>query len=161
MDKRTKRKKKSISPSNDKVIATTDATYEDFFKGVRLANLGMMNCSAHLDRSAYADIEEPVQRLAAHYKLAYLGEEFFDAIAEFKLTIDGEKQLKDTAPLIIECVFEAHFHVESAASRVFAERFVDGELRLVLWPYFRQFVTDTTARMTINPIVIPFSTKSS
>jgi preprotein translocase subunit SecB len=64
------------------------------------------------------------------------------------------------SPLVIECTFDAHFHVEAHMAEGFAKQFTESDMRLVLWPYFRQYVFDTTARMAIPPVLVPLSTES-
>jgi hypothetical protein len=143
--------------------------YEEFIKGVRLINLGMEHCFSMLERRRYMDIkhEDRTPTLAATYKLQGLGKDFFDAIAAFKLSVDkpvdaenGDSD-EELAPLVIECTFEAHFHFKGPKSKALTEKFVDSELRLIMWPYFRQFVTDTTGRMTIAPLVVPLAIRES
>jgi preprotein translocase subunit SecB len=70
----------------------------------------------------------------------------------------GDKKSSSPPAIAVECTYVAHFHCDGCeVTREFAERFTQSELRLVVWPYFRQFVNDATARMAIQPIVIPFS----
>jgi hypothetical protein len=61
----------------------------------------------------------------------------------------------DKEALRVKATFEGHFHGASPIQREHAERFVSSELRVVVWPYFRQFISDTTARMSVRPIFIP------
>ena len=81
----------------------------------------------------------------------------FDAIGDFKLTVQDPKT--DKAALKIDAQYAAHFQGKKPIDRVLAERFVKSELKLVMWPFFRQFVFDTTGRMAIRPITVPLSTE--
>jgi preprotein translocase subunit SecB len=121
--------------------------------------MGMDSCSARLDRYPYYDLfekQEQVRRISADYKVARAHENCFDAQAIFRLDITDKSGKK--FPLSVECTFRAHFHVkENRVNEDFARRFTETEFRIVVWPYFRQFIADTTARMIVNPIVIPFS----
>ena len=121
--------------------------------------LGMDSCSARLDRYPYYALLEKdgqVRRISAEYEVARSSKDHFDAKAIFRLQVTDKSG--NDSPLSIECSFRAHFHVRGGhVNEGLAKRFVETGFRVVVWPYFRQFVTDTTARMTIQPIVIPFS----
>ena len=85
---------------------------------------------------------------------------FFNASAKLSLIME-DKTSPASPAVIVECIYIAHFHCEGCEiTKDLAERFTQSELRLVVWPYFRQFVTDATSRMAIQPIVIPFSAVS-
>lgn len=152
----------SLIPKTSESLITSPK-YEEFIKSVRLINMGLMHINSALDRSVYGDLS-PRSRtvnMSAKYAATHVGKDFFDAIGIFAVKVDdGKKRKGDDAepPLHIECAFEAHFHAK-VTSKQFVEAFAEGELRLVLWPYFRQLVNDLTGRMAITPLVIPFSTR--
>jgi len=139
-----------------------DGRYEKFLADLRLSTLSLISSSSKLDRPLYFDVyRQPrgaVRDVTATYELTNVADDFFDAMANFRLTIRGRK--KEESVLAIDCAFEAHFHGANPMPRELADRFTTSELRLVVWPYFRQFVWDMTARMSIPPITIPFSTES-
>ena len=94
-----------------------------------------------------------VRKVTAVYKLERVESESFDASATFNLTIqDKEAQLTG---LVIECVFEAHFYGKKPIEKDLAERFTTSELRVIMWPYFRQFVSDMTSRMAMGTVTLP------
>lgn len=150
---RTKRKKYTKSGTKG---------YEEFLRNLKIFGLGLESSASQLDRSAYARLHEQkknrVRNIAATYELVRVEREVFDATAKFKLTVEDKKTKMQ--PLKIECVFQTHFHGKKPVDKQFAERFTRSELRLVVWPYFRQFVSDMTAKMAIPPIIVPLSTES-
>jgi len=62
---------------------------------------------------------------------------------------------KAAPTLVIEALYETHFHCKAPTQREPAERFVASELRLIMWPYFRELVFDLCGKMSIPPITIP------
>ena len=89
------------------------------------------------------------------YKSTQIGLDFFDASGAFIVSIQESEQ---TRPVLhVECEFEAHLHGPEPISKASVERFVDSEFGLILVPYARQFVSATTAQMSIPPLVIPLS----
>jgi hypothetical protein len=91
--------------------------------------------------------------ISTEYKLLDAESGYFDANGRFSIVVSEEK--KSVPALVIECTFETHFHCKSPVVREMAERFTASELRLVLWPYFRELVFDLCGKMSIPPITIP------
>lgn len=148
-----KRKNSSIS---------SNGAYERFIRGLKLIALGLENSAARLERDAYTfarrDRKEPVRRIQADYRVSDIGKGFFDCLASFNLIFEHPES-KDLL-LRVDSVFRCHFHTDSKNSEEMARRFVTAEFKLIIWPYFRQFVTDTTTRMGIAPVTVPFSTQA-
>ena len=138
-------------------INSDDKRYEQFVRDLKLVALGIISSSSQLDRSAYAKIHEgkrnPVRRVAARHKLERVSPDFFEASGAFKLTIQ-DREAKVTG-LVIECVFETHVHGGKPIDKALAKRFTASDLPVIMWPFFRQFVFDMTARMSIPPIMLP------
>lgn len=131
--------------------------YEAFLKQLKLLGLGLDKCSAKLDRHIYFELkaDQTLREIAANYKTSSIGTDFFSAEAFFKLWISNKKT-KGTA-LYIECTFSTLFDCKEKPSKQFVKQFADSELRLLIWPYFRQFVNDLTSRMAIQPVVVPLA----
>ena len=135
--------------------------YEVFLRNLGSVTLGLVNCAGSIDREFYWDLRNKKRRqdeariLSANYKLDRVGANFFDVSADFRVTVQDRKIEK--VALSIECKFEAHIHGEEPISREHADRFTQSELRVVLWPYFRQFVSDTTVRMSVPPLFVPIA----
>jgi preprotein translocase subunit SecB len=113
-----------------------------------------------LDRGLYFAPDRTaknVRTILADYKLGDVRKDYFDVSARFRLTV--EDKAKALTALAIECEFAGHFHCgASELPHEFADRFTQSELRVILWPYFREFVNDITGRMSIPPVLIPLAT---
>lgn len=124
-----------------------------------LIGMGIKESSCRLERSAYADLrrkdsgQSTLREISSRTSLVKQRDGAFDAQISYELRIK-ERNI-DLVPLKIECVFEAHFHGPKTASSGEAKSFVDDYLGIISWPYFRQYVSDVTARMSIAPIVLP------
>lgn len=134
--------------------------YADFLRGIKLIGLALGKCSASLDRGLYFArdrSDKSVRTISVDYKLADVKKDYFDVSAQFRLTV--EDKTKPVVALTIDCEFVGHFHCGTAdVPREFADRFTQSELRLILWPYFREFVSDITSKMSIPPVLIPLGT---
>ena len=141
---------------------STDSGYESFLKGLGSVSLGLESCSARLERSGYWDLQtrrkDSVRILRDEYKLARIHKEYFNVSAEFTLDVRDAKT--SGGVLNVSCVFRGHIHGKAPIDAEHARRFTDSDLRIVVVPYFRHFVSDITARMTIPPLFVPFALES-
>jgi hypothetical protein len=136
--------------------------YTEFLRSLRIAALGLQRASANLDRAGLARLrtrekkkDNEVRKITGTYDLVSAYDDHFDLSASFQFSV-SDRQSGET-PLVIDCTFGAHFHGEKHLNRALAERFAQSEFRFVVWPFFRQFVYDTTARMSIPPLTLPLS----
>jgi hypothetical protein len=144
-------------------LQESDGSYEQFLRGIDLVSVGLKGCSAFLDRSGlhslYSETKRPLRSFKGAYKVTQMGEGFFEASGLFIVTV---RESPDAKPVLsVECEFEAHLHGIEPIAKGFVERFVNSEFQLILVPYARQFVSSTTAQMSIPPLIIPLSTASS
>jgi hypothetical protein len=141
-------------------LKSADSSYDQFLRSVKPVGLGMSNSLSHLDRAAYIRARKlrdgATRSISTEYELRDAAGGYFDAIGKFVLTVTDGKQ--SSPALMIECQYESHFHCTAPVDRVLAERFTKSELRLILWPYFRELVHDMCGKMGIPPLTIPLST---
>ena len=125
---------------------------------IELFAMGIQSCSCRLDRPKYIrmrnrkdDSEE--RQVSAKARLERHGEDHFDGSVTYELLVRDKKGGAD--PLKLECTFEAHFHGPKSIAPDEANRFLQTYFTIISWPYFRQFVSDMTARMSIAPLALP------
>ena len=151
-------------PEKKSSLTSRDQRYALFLKGITLLGFGMQESRTAQDRAAYVKLCEGDRlgkRITTEYRTMEVEKTFFNASAKMSLIMEDKKGSSSSPAITVECTYVAHFHCDGCVvTRQFAERFTQSELRLVVWPYFRQFVNDATARMAIQPIVIPFSAVS-
>jgi preprotein translocase subunit SecB len=145
-----RKKKSEITTLNSK-------SYREFLPTLILVALGLENSSCKLDRGLYARLrreqDRGVRRIDARYEISKFHPDFFDATAHFTVTIEDRKT-KQRA-LAVECSFGSHFHGKKPFAEDFARRFASSEFRFIVWPFFREYIFDLTARMAIPPVTIP------
>ncbi|HEY7160251.1 MAG TPA: hypothetical protein VH815_03285 [Acidobacteriota bacterium] len=146
--------KKSHTRTNKKV------DYQNFLKHLSLVDLGLIESSSKFLPDDYMKLrseksERATISIGAEYDLKEAKERYFEVVAKFKLNIVGTKT--KTHPVSIECSFLAHFHTKESVVKDLAERFTNIDFKIIAWPYFRQFIHDVTARMSIPPLLIPLS----
>lgn|SRR5574341_186834 len=138
-------------------------TYEKFLPELKLVGLRLIRSSSRIDPLEYRDLvlrekQNAVMSIELAYKLVQARDDSFSTTASLTLKIQEERG--KSVPLLIKCTYDVHFHSSSPVRREFVRRFTDSDLRIVVWPYFRQFVSDLTSRMGIPPVTIPLSTES-
>jgi hypothetical protein len=149
-----------LDPQKHASLEARDKEYETFIQGLQLIDLGLKSCSASLDRRFFFDALNKEKRLMRDYRAGYvvadLGEHHFDFDAVFSVALLDSKGRK---ALNIECTFEVHMHSKLDPAKRFLDRFSENELALIAVPFARQFILDTTARMSVPPIIIPLTTR--
>jgi hypothetical protein len=134
--------------------------YAKFLREIRLVGLAMENCSSIIRREEYfaAITKKTMDRsISSEYQLHEVQKEFFNVRSRF--TLDVKHKVKSLQVLTVKCTFIAHFHsLHGQIPRRFVERFSQSELRLIMWPYFREFVSDMSSKMAIPPLLIPLAT---
>jgi preprotein translocase subunit SecB len=133
------------------------AAYQAFIASLDLYTIGLTEMSCKIQRDEYwKKDEEHVINYKLRSKSVSIEQKHFDVRSTFMLDMTGEKS-KSTV-IRVEASFDLHFHA-SAVSKEFVEKFCESEIRLIVMPYFRELVTDVTARMHIPPLILPLSTK--
>jgi hypothetical protein len=145
---------------NTRLSESPDSGYEKFLRSVEPVGLGLSSSLSRLDREVLIRIRKQrggaTRSISTEYKLTDAADGYFDATGKFVLTVTDGKQ--SSPALVIECKYESHFHCHAPVNKEFAERFTTSELRLVLWPYFRELVHDLCGKMGIPPLTIPIGT---
>src|SRR5207253_1685854 len=62
-----------------------------------------------------------------------------------------------SSSLKVSCVFHGHFHFDGEPKISWIQKFIEEDSWVMFWPYFRQFVSDVTARMSIPPELLPLA----
>jgi preprotein translocase subunit SecB len=120
--------------------------------------IGLDSLNANLDRSkyasAYAEGKKHLKRsVESLYEVTEYSKEHFDVTAALSLRINASGFKNPVLALDIRV--SGHFHPKKNLSREEADEFAGAEAKLVFWPYLRQIVSDTTARMHIGTITLP------
>lgn len=127
---------------------------------VDLFAIGLDSMNANLDRANYAiaygeDNKRITRHIESGYRVSDYSEEHFDITGTLFLRIEANG-FKDPI-LSLDVAVTGHFHPKTKLSRQEAESFALSDARLIIWPYFRQIVSDTTSRMHIGTITLPLS----
>jgi len=139
-------------------------TVEDkqaFLKSIRLVAVRLVSAECKVEHERYFalldDREKSSVSISSEYQLRDLTKKTFIVEGSFRWTATNAK---NETGLSLGCVYQARFHADDAlAHQKLAKEFAHSEMRLILWPYFRQFAFETSARMSIPPITVPLTTE--
>ncbi len=157
VQKNTTNKKKSTATT---AISLSDDVYESFLQGLEIITLALTRSFSDIDRDSFFKgyTKKPTRRLTEDYALLRCGDKAFDCEGRFTLSV-LDPDSKEKSLLFVECKYEVHMHGTPKVNKALAERFAKSELRLILFPYARHFISETTARMSVPPVLIPLATK--
>lgn len=137
---------------------TADSDYTLFLKSVEPIIISLVESSFRVDREQYFNEESKRLSIAWQCVPSKVKHNCFDAHATLVVKL-GSPKPKSKPSVEITAVFEMHFHGAKPINRAFVDRFADSEVRLVIWPYFREYVSSVSGRMHVPPIVLPFGTR--
>jgi preprotein translocase subunit SecB len=144
------------------VSSPTHKPYDTFFRSVRLIAMGLNGSIASVERGEYIRLRREKDggqvKLSSQYHLDEVGPDYFEVKGNFKFSAQNPKSRKAVLEIVAE--YGAHFHAKPPIDRELAEQFTHSDLRIILWPFFRQHVFDITGKMAVAPVTLPLTTDS-
>jgi hypothetical protein len=133
--------------------------YPAFLSSLELYSIALTRSSFRIRRDEYLKVDETSNRYALSSEVLKLGQEHFSMRCALKLRIyKSPGDIK--VPLIaLYAVFDLHFHA-SPITPEFVEQLSQSEIRLIVWPYFREYVSNVSGRMHIPPLILPMKNQS-
>lgn len=129
-------------------------SYTDFLKSLEVGFLALVECKARIDRQ---QLSKSKDGLAVDARAAWkrVDNDAFDVRPE--ITIRAISKNKKDGALEIKAVYLVHLHGKPPINEAHIKRFVEADLRILIWPYFREFIASMSARMHIPPITLPIT----
>lgn len=134
--------------------------YLEFIKSVHLTGLGMDEACFRIDREGFANSfsasEKPSATISGRHEVAHQQPDSLLILGRYEVSVKGKS---GTDVVNITCTCSAMFTLEKEADKACVERFMGNEVHLVFWPYLRHFVSDSTYRMAIYPLILPLTSE--
>lgn len=130
--------------------------YTDFLRSLELSTIALSEAAIKGDREKY--LHEPNHSISMGWtsKPIISGRQHFDVVAE--LMVNVSKPKSQSHFLELKAKYLLHIHCAKEFPPEYVNRFCDSEVRLMVWPYFREYVTSTCGRMHIPPVFLPLAT---
>jgi preprotein translocase subunit SecB len=128
--------------------------YSSFLSSLDPTTIALIHEAFRIDRLKYLESEKDSLNVRVSSKLLSIGDGFFDVRSTLILVIT---KAGDEKPLVrFLATYDIHFHGKEINKRN-VDRFITSELRLIIWPYYRELVNNASGRMHIPPIILPIS----
>jgi preprotein translocase subunit SecB len=132
-------------------------TYAEFIGSLQLNTIYLREAACEIDRDSFWQNQDQKITYDLSASPTKIDDDYFDASATLVVNVVGEKS--KTKLIKISAKYDFHVHTK-LASKEFIEKFCGSEVRLIIWPYFREYVSETSSRMYIPPIILPLSDKA-
>jgi len=140
-----KTEKNSKSPTSD---------YAAFLRSLQLYVISLKESACAVDQKAYWENKNRKLTYKMDAESIGIQESTFDVRTKVEVMMTGGKQKHNV--LRISATFDLHFHA-SSIPKTLVDRFCNSDVRLIVWPYFREYVSDVSSRMYIPPVILPLS----
>ena len=133
----------------------TKSDYIAFLKSLELESIYLTECQASFSRE---NLPKPQGKIPLQGKTEY-GDPIIDKNRfTVRTTIEVSASTNVDKPPIatIRASFIVRFSIQSETiDTVLAKRFAKTNIKIVVWPYFREFVQNISSRFGMPPISIP------
>jgi len=132
--------------------------YSEFLSALELYSIALVRSTFRVNRKEYLTVDDTDVSFKLSSKSQDVKEAHFDVCSTLNLRVISEQSR--TLQLWVSATFELHFH-GAPLDPEFIRRFCDSEIRLIVWPYFREYVGNISARMHVPPFVLPLQGNKS
>lgn len=126
--------------------------YSEYLNKVSLNSINTISFSASIDRKKLKPEIKPSVSVNDKYSLD-IKSNSTKAIINYSLSVTPENS--KTVILSINISFEVLLDHQLNIPKTFWDIYKSATLPLIVWPYFREFVQNTTARMNVPPLTLP------
>jgi len=132
--------------------------YQEFLTRIQPVAVELNSSTVRIDRPKFWGLfsETPAgieHWLDAGYTLDSKTDDTFNVIGRMSVRVGDKK----TPAIAFECEFSVHFNGAKKGDDEFVKVFGGSEVRLILWPYFRELLSASTARMGVPPLFLPLT----
>lgn len=125
--------------------------YNTFVTQIKITNIRLVSAQVKvLDYSYFPSSVEVKWRMRASYEKA---EEQFNVCHRYNVTIADKEtnEAKAKISVVFQVVYSSKIPISDEIFEIFKAR----NLPLNTWPYFREFIHNTTMRMGWSPLIAP------
>lgn len=128
-------------------------SYTSFLRSIEPFFISLTDSSFHGDREQY--FEHQKHELDVDWKTRVVNqwEKSFDVRADVKIRMLAPTSKKDFFTLTASYLL--HVHARAPLDPFHVKKFTDSEVRLIIWPYVREYATSVFGRMHVPPAILP------
>src|SRR3954470_19931770 len=132
---------------------TPEPDYAKFLKSLDLKLISLVESDFRIDRARYFAEKNTELSVEWDSKLARSKPGFFECEASLDVSLKSPKSKLPSFAL--RATFLLHVHAKGHVKPEFLNDFSNSEVRLVVWPYFREYLSSICGRMHVPPLFIP------
>lgn len=108
------------------------------------------------------DVDQPPRKTSVHIQRnneAQIADDKQSFRVRDMLHIEGSNEGSDNSLFTIDLTLMLQYQSKKLVTKSFLKQFVNNNLDLHSWPYFRELVQSATNKMNLPPLVLPLSLK--
>jgi preprotein translocase subunit SecB len=133
--------------------------YASFLSDLNLFSISLIRSTCRVNREEYLKDDEAQVSYKLSSRSLDVQEHHFDVCSTIRLKVSTEKT--KVLQLWVSATFELHFHGTPPLDQKYIKRFCDSEIKLIAWPYFREYISNLSSRMHIPPFTLPLQNNES
>jgi preprotein translocase subunit SecB len=133
--------------------AERHVSYTTFLGSLDIVSISLADSTFHGDRDRYFD--DPKRELDVDWKTE-VGDQWetsFDVRASVTIRVSGPKSKESS--FLLAATYVVHVHAAAPMDPHNVKRFASSEVRLIVWPYVREYATSIFGRMHVPPTILP------
>lgn len=124
--------------------------YHEILKGLELSDVFILESNFKIDRDKIGEGLQLKLRDAYSFKSKSKGK-LVDMFSTFHLNgLNRENEF-----FSVSCTFISVYHSDKRITKAFFDVYKDMSLRIMMWPYFREYINNVTSRMGLGHLVLP------
>jgi hypothetical protein len=144
-----------MTPRKKTLARTSTMNYTDFLRSIQPIWISLVETSFAGDRAQYFEHKEHELSVSWNAEPVEFGAEFFEVKAQAVIRLSPTKSRESFFSL--SATYHLHIHASAPLNRDHVKRFVGGELRLLVWPYVREYTSSVSGRMHVPPVLLPLT----
>jgi len=126
--------------------------YKELLRKVDLDQINLVECSAKLRRERF--VKELTVIITDKAKIELVKDNSANILHTYSLI--ATKGSKRDYALKINCTFVVILSSSEVLTEEFLTTYIEINLKMITWPYFREFVQSISSRMNIPSLTLPF-----
>jgi preprotein translocase subunit SecB len=129
------------------------SSYTSFLRSIEPFFISLTDSSFHGDREQYFEHQKHELDVDWKTEVTKQWEESFDVRANVKIRMFAPASKRDFFTLTASYLL--HVHAPAPLDPQYVKKFTESEVRLIIWPYVREYATSVFGRMHVPPAILP------
>ena len=128
----------------------TRKEFKEFIKCINLRNIYVKNSVCKIDKNLFSKEKNEVS-VKESFSTGVNQDNYFEVLCNFLVEIKNGKKI----PVSINVIFCMEYNTTIKLKKELFPNLIHGHIKLTIIPYLREFVSGSSTRMGIPPIILP------